>query len=452
MRSLFLKIFLWFWLATAIVGAAYIFSISVTQSEPVVMRWREITANALSLYAHAAVEAFDREGASRVENYFEQLERETGIRAALFDEKGEKLCGENFAGAAEMAERAASTGEPEFRFSGPFTVTARSVKGLDGNRYVIVAEVPRTRFGIFRAEPEAWALRILAVLIASGIVCYWLARYLTSPVVRLRDATRQLASGDLSARVGPSARRDELANLGRDFDTMAERIESLIEAQRRLLGDISHELRSPLARLSVALGLARRQAGGQAAPSLDRIEREAERLNDLIGQLLSLSRFESGSERIDCQKIDLARLVREVAEDADYEARSRNRSVRILSVDECSVEGNHRLLASAIENVVRNAARHTTEGTQVEISLRCNDRARIVVRDHGEGVPESMLGNIFRPFYRVEDARDRQSGGSGLGLAITERAVRLHGGEVRAENAEGGGLLIEISFPQKQHG
>ena len=282
MRSLFLKIFLWFWLATAIVGAAYIFSISVTQSEPVVVRWREITANALSLYAHAAVEAFDREGASRVENYFEQLERETGIRAALFDEKGEKLCGESFTGAAEMAEKAASTGEPEFRFSGPFTVTARSVKGLDGKRYVIVAEVARTRFGIFRAEPEAWALRILAVLIASGIVCYWLARYLTSPVVRLRDATRQLASGDLSARVGPSARRDELANLGRDFDTMAERIESLIEAQRRLLGDISHELRSPLARLSVALGLARRQAGEQAAPSLDRIEREAERLNDLI--------------------------------------------------------------------------------------------------------------------------------------------------------------------------
>jgi two-component system sensor histidine kinase CpxA len=233
---------------------------------------------------------------------------------------------------------------------------------------------------------------------------------------------------------------------------MAERIESLIEAQRRLLGDISHELRSPLARLSVALGLARRQAGDRAASSLDRMEREAERLNDLIGQLLSLSRLESGAERIDSHKIDLARLVREVAEDADFEARSRNRSVRILSVDECSVEGNHRLLASAIENVVRNAARHTAEGTQVEISLRCNDRARIVVRDHGEGVPESMLGNIFRPFYRVEDARDRQSGGSGLGLAITERAVRLHGGEVRAENAEGGGLIIEISLPPKQHG
>jgi two-component system sensor histidine kinase CpxA len=231
---------------------------------------------------------------------------------------------------------------------------------------------------------------------------------------------------------------------------MGQRLESMVKAQQRLLGDISHELRSPLARLGVALGLARQRAGMEANGALDRIERESDNLNEMIGQLLTLTRLESGTDERKPSEVDLAALVRDVAEDADFEARSLNRSVQIVWTEKCSINGVEELLRSAVENVVRNAVRYTPEGTAVEVALRRQngggDRfALISVRDRGQGVPEESLEKIFRPFYRTEDARDRQSGGgTGLGLAITERAVRMHGGTVEAHNAKDGGLSVEL--------
>jgi two-component system sensor histidine kinase CpxA len=199
----------------------------------------------------------------------------------------------------------------------------------------------------------------------------------------------------------------------------------------------------------VALGLARQRSGSAADTALDRIEREAESLNEMIGQLLILTRLESGTDGGKRTEVDLQALVREVTDDADFEARSRNRSVRVVAADKCSTAGVEELLRSAIENVVRNAVRYTPEGTVVDVSLeRKNGNgdnvALIRVRDRGRGVPEEALEKIFRPFYRTEDARDRESGGTGLGLAITERAVRLHGGTVKATNAADGGLAIEM--------
>jgi two-component system sensor histidine kinase CpxA len=245
-------------------------------------------------------------------------------------------------------------------------------------------------------------------------------------------------------------RHDEIGQLGRDFDGMAERLESMVKAQQRLLGDISHELRSPLARLGVALGLARQRSGVEASGSLDRIERESDNLNEMISQLLTLTRLESGTDGRKRSSVDLAALVREVAEDADFEARSVNRSVQVVSSENCSINGVEELLRSAVENVVRNALRFTAEGTAVEVALKRqngagNNFAIISVRDRGNGVPAESLDKIFRPFYRTEDARDRQSGGgTGLGLAITERAVRMHGGTVEAKNVPDGGLAVEM--------
>jgi two-component system sensor histidine kinase CpxA len=277
---------------------------------------------------------------------------------------------------------------------------------------------------------------------------------LTTPLFKLRTTTNQLAEGDFSARVGTklAKRRDEIGELGRDFNTMAERLESMVKAQQRLLGDISHELRSPLARLGVALGLARKRSGADANGALDRIERESENLNEMISQLLTLTRLESGTDGRKRSNVDLDALVREVSEDADFEARSLNRSVQVVSSDKCSINGVEDLLRSAVENVVRNAVRFTPEGTAVEVALRKqngsgDNYAVISVRDRGNGVPTESLEKIFRPFYRTEDARDRQSGGgSGLGLAITERAVRMHGGTVAATNAPEGGLSVEMRF------
>ena len=240
--------------------------------------------------------------------------------------------------------------------------------------------------------------------------------------------------------------------MGRDFDAMATRIEALMEAHQRLLRDISHELRSPLARLVVALDLARKRAGAEAAGHLARIEREAGRLNEMIGQLLILSRRETGADGTERIRVNLSALTREVTEDADFEARGRDRSVTIVECEECVMTGTPALLRSAIENVVRNAVRHTPAGTSVKISLRCRQggadaQALLSVRDEGAGVLEKDLTDIFRPFFRVDDSRARETGGAGLGLAITERAVRLHGGTVAAANVPGGGFVVEIRLP-----
>jgi len=232
---------------------------------------------------------------------------------------------------------------------------------------------------------------------------------------------------------------------------MAERLENVMNAQSRLLNDISHELRSPLARLNVALGLARQRAGEPAQPALERIDLEADRLNEMIGRLLTIARLESGAA-MEKVPIHLADLIGQIAADADYEAQSRNSHVESSIEDDCVVLGDLALLHSAIENVVRNAMRYTTEGTEVQVRLRCDPnpegrQAVVEVSDSGPGVPEEALDKLFRPFYRIDDARGRQTGGVGLGLSITERAVRLHGGTVRAANRDEGGLQIEIRLP-----
>lgn len=280
--------------------------------------------------------------------------------------------------------------------------------------------------------------------IAGGIFCYWISRYLKMPLQKLSQAAAGIAEGRLDTRVDPSLtrRRDEIADLARNFDRMAERIESLVSAQRRLLGDVSHELRSPLSRLIVALGLARRSPPEEAAENLDRIALEARRLDALIGQLLALTRIGSGVDRGSPASFDLTNLVQEVAADAAFEARARNRSVVVREAAECKVTGYEELLRSAVENVVRNAVRYTVEGTAVEISLRFGSRAVLTVRDHGPGVPATLLSKMFQPFQRSTD-----SDGAGLGLAIAESAVTVHGGAIRAFNATDGGLAVEIELP-----
>jgi len=294
-------------------------------------------------------------------------------------------------------------------------------------------------------------------------MCYLLAWSMTSPVTRLRKAAQSLAAGELSARTGApaSGRRDELTELMRDFDRMAERIEGLVNSQSRLLKDVSHELRSPLARLSVALGLARQRATPAGAPELDlalnRIELEADRLNQLIQRLLTISRLESGTDGLRKSTLSLRALVEQVAHDAEYETAGRPCHVSAPAdgpdeYDEYLVEGDPDLLRSAVENVVRNATRYTAEGTAVEVRLErqiSNGKEGIVVRvlDRGPGVPSEALKKIFEPFYRLDDARNRQTGGSGLGLSIAERAIRLHGGQVRASNRKEGGLEVEILIP-----
>ena len=288
---------------------------------------------------------------------------------------------------------------------------------------------------------------LLLFSLAGAIFCYFISRHLTKPLYKLGEAAANIAEGRLDTRVDPSLikRRDEIADLARNFDRMAERIEALITGQRRLLGDVSHELRSPLSRLIVALSLVKQGPAEEVAENLERIGIEARRLDTLIGQLLALTRIDSGVDRGSPVPFDLVNLLQEVANDADFEARARNRGVRIQQADACTVNGFEELLRSAVENVVRNAIRHTAEGTAVEISLQVSDgRAMLRVQDYGPGVPERMLGEIFMPFRRVANGN---SDGAGLGLAIAERAVNVHQGTIRAMNFPSAGLLVEINLP-----
>jgi len=431
----------------------------------------------LSEYAHDAAAEYERGGQTALVAYLDRIQRETNIRAFLFNSQLQELSGRRIpTGAPVVAQKALQTRLPEVALP----LLARPAITSAGDQYVLVAQMPaRMPPGFFHP-----IMHVLAIMFVGGLFCYGLARYLTSPVSKLRAATQELARGNLSARVVPALgkRRDELASLAADFDRMAETIESLINSQRRLLGDISHELRSPLARLNVALELARQRSGVDATSALERIQREAEILNEMIGQLLALTRLESGAEEVRKSDFDLALLVREISDDADFEARSRKRSVKLQSVEKCTIVGNEQLLRRAIENVVRNAVLYTAENTEVEVKLDCPDNtgseesygrvsntkdeaqntrvtagafqpdseqraAVITVRDHGAGVPENALTEIFRPFYRVDDARDREAGGVGLGLAIAERAVRLHGGSVKAANIARGGLIVTIVLP-----
>jgi two-component system, OmpR family, sensor histidine kinase CpxA len=448
MKSLFLKIFLSFWLAHALF---LIMAIAVTLAfRPSRGSWEALRNRTLN----EAVQAYEQGGSTEARDYLEELARSQHIRSFLFDESGREVTGR---AAPPWAENLAR-GLPVHGHSFPMNIMPNRFLGQamtagDGHRYMLALELPpgpRVFFG-----PHGFpGVGLLMWVLSSGLVCYLLARYLTSPIVQLRRATQRLAAGDLAARAGvaPTRRRDELAELVRDFDAMAERLEDLVNAQSHLLNDVSHELRSPLARLNVALGLARRRTGPEAQGALERIELEADRLNELIGRLLTLARLEGGEDGMQKTEIHLRDTVREICQDADFEAQSRNCRVNCILDEDFQVVGNAALLHSAIENVVRNATRYTGEGTSVEVRLEKDlhtGEAVLRVMDSGPGVPPEALEKLFRPFYRLDDARNRQTGGVGLGLAITDRTVRLHGGTVRAVNRDEGGLMVEIRLPIK---
>ena len=471
MRSLFLKIFLSYWIAQALfLVLAIIVTLAMRPS-------REISNLQAQepKFLNEALQAYQSGGDEAARKYFRTIRDNQHVRIYIFDDHGRELLERSQPPWIERARHGRIHTADTFlgRF-GPGQVLSQTLTADNGRNYMLIVDLPPEEQPFFGPH-GIHGVGLLIAIISSGLVCYILARYLTSPIVQLRGATQKLASGDLTARAGmPASRRhDEMAELMRDFDRMAERLESLVNAQSRLLTDISHELRSPLARLNVALELARQRSGTEATSALDRIDRESNRLNELIQKLLTIARLESGDESIEKSPVHLDRLVQEIARDAAFEAQSRHCQVEAEIIDECVVIGSPSLLHSAIENVVRNAIRYTDEGTKVELVLERDvkvsadtglkkialqeaqpasdaaDKEEAVVRviDSGPGVPEDAIDKLFRPFYRIDDARGRQTGGVGLGLAITDRAVRLHGGTIRISNRPEGGLMVEIRLP-----
>ncbi len=471
MRSLYLKIFLWFW-GAMILLVVTVFWVTYQLADPTGFSRPRAARMAFRAVRdmQGLADVISTQGIDAVGPILTYHQQGWHPRLFVLDASGRDVLGRPLppwvrdmesgpAGrdrrVAFVTESVAAPSGERYRLIAPINMGASAADPVGRSRQredsrSSGARALKTAGRIFRGPAEAQWLRLGVAVLVSGLVCYLLARYLTGPLAQLRGATRSLAEGDLAARVGASvtARRDEIGALGRDFDAMAERVEGLVTAQQRLLRDVSHELRSPLSRLQVALGLARKRAGSEVVPDLDRIELETERVNELIGQILTLTRLERDLAAEQLVPVELGGIVREVVEDANYEAGASQRKVALGTMVGGKVQGRPRLLHSAIENVVRNAARYTAENTAVDVSMASSDnRITICVRDHGPGVPDAVLGHLFEPFYRVDDAREREGGGYGIGLAITERTIRRHGGSVRARNHPGGGLEVNLELP-----
>ncbi len=318
----------------------------------------------------------------------------------------------------------------------------RSFRGPDGAIYRILIPRMRPPVGRFQ-EPALRLVYVLVLLLVGALACLALARYLVRPVRALRRAGQSIAAGDLSARAGAEmrARNDEFGALARDFDQMAERVEQVLENQQRLLRDVSHELRSPLTRLQIAAGLLRQKAAqGELPQVIDRIDQEVLNLDGLIGQILKFARLDS-LKQIDTEPVDIAELLAGIVADARFEGRALNCQVQLEGDGAPQVAGDAALLASALENVIRNAVQHAS--SEVLVTYRAGDAGHVLVEisDDGGGVEEDQLVQIFAPFHAGVD------GGAGIGLAIASRAIGLHGGEIHAGRNPSGGLLVSIRLP-----
>lgn len=455
MGRLFLRIFLWFWVGSTCLLLVLAASLLIVRPE-IVSSWRVIRMTAMLHLGTRAIEAFEQEGPAQAETTLAAITREYHFRVWLYFADGRPIgVGAPIGDPRDLVSRAMAGDDVETASGSGGYLAARRITGRSGKNYVFVWESPfrlRTTLPIAGAQ---FSLRLIALTFTAGLVCLWLTLHITRPIRTLRAAARQFAEGNLSVRIGDRRefrRRDELSELAREFDRMAERIEDLVVSQQQLLGDISHELRSPLARLSLALDLARRRVGDNV-PEHQRIEREIHRLNELIEQLLTLARLQGESRllrQLRPDSINLRELIHEVAQDARFEAEAAGKTVIVSSEVESTLRGSRALLRSAIENVVRNAVRHAPEQSAVTMAMTRDEgagRVTIVVTDRGPGVPPQALGRLFDPFYRVDEARDRASGGVGLGLAITRQAMLAHGGAATAENHPGGGLIVRLELP-----
>lgn len=329
---------------------------------------------------------------------------------------------------------------------------AEDVRDASGRAFTIylVDRIPPST--ILAPGTAGTALRILFGAIISALVSFFLARSLTAPLESLRLATRKIAAGDLDTRVGQATgrRHDEFSQLAADFDVMAERLQTMQQANRRLLRDVSHELRSPLARLSVAVEIARKKGAPNIRSELDRIELEGQRLESLVNDVLGLLRESSEHSPKQDENIDLAELLTELVDVVNYEVPEGKPGIIWQPPSAIRHYGDRELLWRTMENLLRNALRHTDAERGVVLSLSQDAQQRqveIIVRDYGCGVPEAELELIFQPFYRVQESRDRSTGGHGIGLAIAAAAVGRHGGQIQASNAPGGGLTMRVTLP-----
>ncbi len=454
MHSLIAKIFLAYWLAA---GVAIIFSDLQPHKLVHSPELSDALDTSLAINGRSLVDAYKAGQCSTVARWPGSAADSIGLAST----DGRVLCGDLApAGLDNLISRATAAKQRTTRDFARYQVIALPIADTDGNHYILLIKSSySSTLQIFGFLPGPKTIEI------SIVVTSFLAILIVLPLRRLRAAARQISGGDLNARVNAGffsrllsllGMRDEIDGLMHDFNGMAGRLQSLVNAQQLLLRDVSHELRSPLARLAVALELARdisrKDMPGEVHAHLDRIERESLRLNSLIGHILSFSYIESIRDLHHSVDLSLSSLVQELLPDVQYEAEGRDCRIVTSTSNDCIVSGDSDMLRHALENIVRNAIRYSPPGGTVEINVAPHEtegRSSAVLRvsDTGPGVGEDKLSLILNPFYRAGDSRRGSSNGFGIGLAIADRAAHLHAGQIVARNREGGGLVVEMSLP-----
>ncbi|WP_019027636.1 ATP-binding protein [Colwellia piezophila] len=295
------------------------------------------------------------------------------------------------------------------------------------------------------------ALRILMLLTISVLCCWFLAKSFTKPLIAIQKASKELGEGKLATRITIfDQRSDEFGDLARSFNQMASELENNISAHQRLLGDVSHELRSPLTRLQLAVALAEKNIGNDAEQQkhLTRCETEVDRLDEMIADVLTLSRLEHSQNSLASVEVKLDHLVLQVINDCQYFANSKNVAIVLQGEIKQTIFADTKMLTSAFSNVINNAVKYSPNNQEVSVELSELDHKIVLnVIDRGPGVPDEMTEKLFTPFFRVADGRERSSGGTGLGLAIAQQAVHLHQGEITAQNRNPSGLIVTITLP-----
>ena len=405
-------------------------------------QWAEEPANTFSRgmirITQRAQQALQMEGRKALRDELLNIPRMTRSHIYVVDDESQELLGRDNA-LKQLVERRTVMDTVEFQ----------DTAGNNYSIYTVNRTPPAT---LLAPGPQGTALRLVAAAVISALISYFLARSLATPLEELRKASRKIAAGDLATRVSKTvpSRQDEIGQLAKDFDIMTSRLQAMQQANQRLMQDVSHELRSPLARLSVALEIARKKGVGDIGSEIDRITLESERLGTLINDVLGLLRESSDTTpRFDAD-LDLSALLSDLVEVVNYEVPEGKPGIAWQPAAPCEFHGDRELLWRAMENLLRNALRYTDPDRGVLMELVVGKRksqVRLEVRDFGSGVPESELEKIFEPFYRVQESRDRGSGGHGLGLSIAANAVQMHGGSIQASNARDGGLIVSISLP-----
>ena len=448
MRSLFIRVFLTFWLASALVLLSLAVITALTNARPLSHRW---LMHSLDLYARTAIDAYEEGGAKRLNQYLLEIQSDSLTFAALLRDDSDLAASSIPSGAVDLLARARAEKRSQYSFNSPWLGVVRQPHG--NHVYFFVAQVPQVKIYGNYVDPERSPLRTVLVLLISGALCGLLARSITKPIQSLQRTAMDIAGGDLAARASPAlaGRTDELASLAHDFDQMAERVQLLLEQQKLLLRDISHELRSPLARLTVSAELVQR---GDLTATV-RMQSDIKTLEKMISDLLTLARIDASDKHSRRESVHVGRLVQRIVKDASFEGATEQKTVVQTGVFDRYISGDTGLLHSCIENVVRNALKHTPAGGVVEVSVTDTPGFRgpmlaVTTTDEGTGVPESALEQIFDPFFRIAAQDSHKHGGAGLGLSISKRIATLYGGTIAAQNLPGSGFQVQLNLPAAQ--